>query len=424
MRQEHRSFVAAVAVLVSATLQHGALAVADLGTQDDGDLERRLGGADHLVVMGADDPGSPSPPDKADRFEYHAFYPETLRIHRDDVVRFASMGDHTVTFHPGGVRQDSVFVADELPGDVRAEGFLPSRDDCAMGKGRDHLPACVIDSTDQYLNTGVAVANPDFSARIRFSFPPGSYAYFCSFHPEMSGEIEVVDDEVEIATPAEVDAARQAQVAADTAAAEAIVAEFEAAPPRVVDGRRAWEVQVAARTPDRRVEILSFLPVNLTIEPGDEVEFVVDGLDYHTATFIPDHAGPIGTTPVLFLTYFEFRCDPEDRDGGAPGVAVGLPYLLMDERCPDGQLVEFVYGPSAYEEPLSTPGGIVAGPAPTHDSGLIAGPKLECNDSCDPWTGEPLPSTFEASFPQAGSFGYWCGIHLSRGMSANITVDG
>src|SRR5687767_282147 len=64
---------------------------------------------EHTVVMGAVDPGiadpTPRPPataGRSDRFEYLAYYPDHLRVHRGDTVRFRRDGFHTVTFSPPG----------------------------------------------------------------------------------------------------------------------------------------------------------------------------------------------------------------------------------------------------------------------------------------------------------------------------------
>ena len=88
--------------------------------------------------------------------------------------------------------------------------------------------------------------------------------------------------------------------------------------------------------------------------------------------------------------------------------------------CPAGEL-ELLWAPHAYEQPLRSPGGIVAGPAPVHDSGAMQSGG-GCVDRCDPWTGEPLPQRFDATFPSAGEYGYWCFLHEIRGMTGNISV--
>lgn len=389
-----------------------------------------LRGADHLVTVGADDPGSPGSPSKIDRFEYFDYYPNKLEVHSGDVVRFAWGGAHTVTFYPGGERQDSLFVPDELPGDVRGEGFFPSRYDCAVGLDREHLPPCVLDSTEEYFNSGVAVANPDFASQVRFDLPPGTYSYFCAFHPGMRGRIKVVPDAKRIATPEEVEKQRQAQIAADTKAAEKVVERSKQPRRRVVDGVTRWQVQIGARTPDGRVEILSYLPANLTVAPDEEVEFVMPkvkgGVEWHTATFLRNEVGvAVEYTPLSI----DIRCDADGKDTGAPGVTGALATLVTagefgipENGCVLGE-IEAVYGPTAYERPLRSPGDVVRGPEPVHDSGVLSNPTNKCADTCDPWTNEPLPDRFEAVFPEAGTFSYFCYIHDSRGMFGSITVE-
>ena len=358
---------------------------------------------DHVVAVGADDPGSPAIPAHQDRFEYLAYYPGTVKVHRGDVVRFDYQGDHSVTFYPGGVRRDSVVVPDELEGDVRLEGLFPSRDDCAFGVGAGDLPPCVLSSGDQFLNAGASAADPDYIARVKVDVPPGTYPFFCIFHRGMRGAIEVVGDDEQIPTPGEVEAERRAQVQRDTAAAEAVVAEHQTPVPQVVGGHARWQVAVGGSTADGRVGILSYLPSDLEIAPGDEVEFVLpespeEYLDWHSVSFLPD-----AVREVAPAHYLESRCDLDGRDTGAPGLGVSIATVVTG--CPAGEL-ELVYLPAAYEQPLRSPGGIVAGPAPVHDSGGMAPSGPLCTDRCDPWTGKPLPHKFDATFPAAGEYGY------------------
>lgn len=411
-----------IPTLIATLCIASTVAAAPLATPGERSVDIAASVDDHLVVVGADDPGSPSLPSLADRLEYHAYYPDTLQIHRGDVVRFRYEGEHSVTFYPGGERQDTLLVPDELPTQIRLDGLFPSRDDCNLGAGREHLPPCVLSSPDQYLNAGASPPNLDYTARVQIDLPPGSYAYFCIFHPAMRGEIEVVADEEEIPTPAEVEAERRTQVQADTAAAEAVIAAYEGPPREIVGDRSRWQVQVGGSTPDGRVAILGYLPVNLTIEPGDEVEFVLPpmpgGDEGHSVSFLPDDVRPF--TP---LHYYEFRCDVDGRDTGAPGAPGALAFLAIGSDCPEGEL-EMLWAPQAFAAPLRSPGNVVAGPRPVHDSGALLTPQEVCHDSCDPWTGQPLPDRFEATFPQEGTFTYWCFLHDPRGMAGSITVSG
>ena len=249
--------------------------------------------AEHLVSVGADDPGSPALPAPQDRFEYHAYYPDTLQVQRGDVVSFDYQGEHSVTFYPRGVRRASLLVADEREGDVRLDGVFPSRTDCALGVGADALPPCVLSSADQFLNAGASVPDPDYITRIKVDAPPGTYSYFCVFHRGMRGAIEVVDAGEEVPSAAEVEAERRAQIQRDTAAAEAVVAAHQTPTPKIVDGHARWEVQVGGSTPDGRVALLSYLPSDLEIAPGDEVEFVLPKspaqfVETHSASFLPE----------------------------------------------------------------------------------------------------------------------------------------
>ncbi len=434
----HRATTAIVALLalcglVAATPVTGPAPDAPAGEDGTADRDDRRAadraddpaaalGADHVVHVGADDPASPAPPSPLDRFEYLTYFPERLQVHRGDVVAFVWRGDHTVTFHPGGERVDTLLVADELPLHTRVDGIFPSRDDCDMGLHRSDLPPCAYEGGDQYLNTGASPPSDDYRARIAFDVPPGTYAYFCSFHPQMRGEVEVVPDDVEVPTPAEVDEARRRTIAQLTAEAEAVMAEIEAAPARdVVDGRVRWRVHVGAATADGRVHVLRYLPSDLAIAAGDEVEFVMPPaprVEAHSASFLPL---PDELRALAPAHYLDLRCDQDGTDAGAPGLPGGTALFVAAGGCPVGEL-ETLYQPWAFAAPLAAPDGAVRGDRPVHDSGMMLTPQEGCDDACDPWSGERMPSGFVAHFPEAGTFEYWCFLHDPRGMAASITV--
>lgn len=377
------------------------------------------GFADHKVTAGAYDPAFNNPIDS--RFEYQAFYPSTLQVHRGDVVWFEKRGAHSITFFPDGAQQQTeLFLRDEVPGEVAFHGATPSRTDCAMFDDLEK-PPCRLHSPQQYLSSGVNFLGIG-GMRAEVDLPEGSYSYFCKIHPGMRGEIEVVPESVPVASPEEVEADRVAQIRADTVAGEALIAAFDGPDFEVLDdGRVRWEVQVGGSTDDGRVSLGQFLPAQLSIEPGDEVEFVAGPMsqgahEFHTATFMPrDQAVRFG-----FGNYMNFSCDPDDPHTGLPGVRTVAAAAFTG--CPADSTSELILHPWAYQKPFKAPSNQVVGQAPYHDSGLIFFDDGTCTGRCDPWTGQELPDRSDAAFPAAGSYEVFCLIHAVNGMTATVDV--
>src|SRR5687768_1794272 len=170
------------------------------------------GSTAHTVVMGAVDPAiadtTPRPPATAgrtDRFEYLAYYPDHLRVHRGDTVRFRRDGFHTVTFSPPGQPRRSWLRRDESEG-VTAVEFRDPPSSC----GHDpSVPPCVLSSTSQTLSSGW-----DDLALV-MALDVGTYEYYCTIHEGMQGSVEVVPDTEPLATPTELTEKRAKEVAAE-----------------------------------------------------------------------------------------------------------------------------------------------------------------------------------------------------------------
>lgn len=380
----------------------------------------------HTVVMGAVDPDLSDPSPRApatagrtDRFEYLAYYPEDLKVHRMDTVHFRRDGFHTVTFSPAGEPRRSWLRRDEAEG-ASAVAFREPSPTCGSDPG---LPPCVLSRTSQTLSSGW----DDLALTV--DLDAGVYEYYCTIHEGMDGRLEVVPAHEPLLSPEEVAQARAEQVARDTAAAAALLADSQT-PTVVADGDHLrWTVKVGDITADDRVAILRFMPSNLEIAPGDEVVFEVPGqaeppegrteaaTEIHTATFPDD--------PVLsdfgLLRYLNPACDADDEAAGAPGVPGMYPSLVVG--CPLGSDLELLVQPWAWRSPTRAPGSVVRAPATVHDSGLLAPTNDVCRTACDPWTGARFPSTTPAaSFPNSGTYGYVCLVHPEWGMAASILV--
>lgn len=377
-------------------------------------------GADHLVVAGALEPGWPTEGTAA-RFEYLAYYPTRLQIHRGDVVFFRIDGFHTVTFSPVGEERQGLFRRDEVEPMVAAGHTEPSDRTCGTSV---EAPPCVLDRTDKFVNSGwklmpAGSTDIDHDLKLKVDLPVGTYTYYCTIHTGMEGQIEVVPDDQAIATPEEVEEQRQAQVTADTEAAVATLEqpwplEFEQ-----VDGtdRRRYRIQAGAFTPDKRVSLEQYFPATAEIAPGDEVEFFVPEGGFQS----PEHIEPVYNAHTVSFPndfvrqnvlggarYMPPACDPDGATSGLPGF-VHFPAIFMG--CPDGMEREMWFAPIAFQHPLRAPGDAVLTPATQHDSGMLVTPDGPCRSSCDPWTRERLPTTTTSLFPAEGTFSYSCLLH-------------
>lgn len=380
-------------------------------------------GADHVVAMGAVDPAiaptdaPPASEGRTDRFEYLAYYPDTIQIHRGDVVRFDRRGGHTATFTPDDEPRVPLWRRDETEDVAAIDGFLPSHDGCG-GQGQD---PCVF-TGDERFNTGWA------SMAVAVDAPEGSYDYYCAIHGGMKGTIEVVDDATPVASPEEVEQARKDAIAEDTAAGEALIAANQTPEFEQVDDHRRWFVKAGDVTDDGRVAVLRFLPSNLEIAPGDEVEYVASGADVpgpgldeisaevHTVTFPNDPAN----STLGVGRYILPACDPDDPSADLPGVPTG-PVGFVTTDCPAGSTFEYLMLPNAWQHPMRPPEDVVL-PGSPYDSGLLVQEGAPCRTGCDPWTEEPFPSTTAANFPAEGTYSYVCLVHPTFGMSGGIEV--
>lgn len=421
--------LAATLLLVAAThgiTQPEQAAPATLSASPDGVQDPAVPyEADHLVVAGAVEPQWSTTP----RFEYLAYYPTHLRIHRGDVVYFRTDGFHTVTFSPEGQPREGFFRRDEVEPYAAFQHDLPSDPSCGTSA---EAPPCVLDSTDTFVNSGWNLGLGPFTndLKLQVDLPEGIYDYYCTIHTGMEGTIQVVPDEEPIATPAEVEADRQAEVEADTATAHDVLTNPPAMrPPEQVGDHRRWFVQAGEITSDQRVAVLQYFPSSLAIAPGDEVEFFVPAVgeplpgrtepvfEAHTATFEPR---AVHDNAPSFVHYLNPMCDPDDPEAGLPGVSLA-PALLVG--CPDGLAVELGMQPWMYQQPLRAHGNAVATETTYDDSGFLVTPDVPCRSGCDPWTGERLPSTSTSSFPAGGQFVYRCQVHGTV-MGGAISVSG
>lgn len=391
-----------------------------------------------------------------DKFVYTAYYPTHLQVHRGDVVEWqfpASYGGwHTVSFTHGDVLPH-LWRADEHPGvigmaDAWAYGHEQGDDDVQCGRfswlyAPDEQERCILteddidDPGDQFSSN---ILDRFFSTVDAGSFvaevdlPEGTYSYFCKIHPQMTGTLEVVPPGAAVDNPTEAELVRQRDADHQNATARAEELSKRAWNPLT----REWTVHVGAETTDGRVEVLDYLPGKVTARRGDTVRFVGGTQEPNTVTFSPAPQGGFnlggdctattctgGLSSPHGLTGFAFiwLCDPDDTSSGAPGIPLAaVPSRVADDRAQgaidagcvevDGEVPtrpEMVAGPTmASAQPA--PRNLVAGTDTWHNSGILFAPGTP-RAFLDKPDGTEFPTDFEATFPTAGTFPYFCIAH-------------
>jgi plastocyanin len=223
----------------------------------------------------------------------NAFFPDTLRIHVGDTVHWQRNGNeiHTVTFLAGTPLPD--LTIDAPPG-------LPSP------RMRNPLIAFPVTPADgrydgtTFATSGIFGPDPDIFQGVE-SFDltftrRGTYNYVCVVHGVgMSGQIIVVDRDRDIPSPREVDRRSRRLIAAALAQAPAAIAQGNAEVPPPTpnpDGTTTYHVLVGFNV--GQLALFHFFPEELTVQPGDTVEWTFsmeDGAP-HTITFLNGEEAP------------------------------------------------------------------------------------------------------------------------------------
>lgn len=304
----------------------------------------------------------------AGAWQFMRFYPESITINAGDTIvwQLNSAEPHTVTLPKPGEKSPELVVAEA--GKDQRMMFNPL---AILPQGKESYDGTAL------TGSGQMGGEPQFPTEYKLTFTkPGTYDYFCAFHPMMKGTVVVqAAGEPYPETQAQIYDGVREQLEADTQAAMKAKPEAEKAATRPgPNGSTIYEVKMGYG--DGILAWMRFNPTKLTIKVGDTVEWNQADTDTpHTVTFTSE-----GQEPEMVLA--------EKQAAGPPNLILN-PEVLM----PAGK---GTYSGTGY-----------------FNSGFIWGTK-------DP---TPGPRTYSLTFDTPGTYKYTCILHDMMGMQGEITVQ-
>lgn len=233
-----------------------------------------------------------------------AFFPDSLRIHVGDTVRW-NIGTHeihTVTFLAGAPAPDLLIPApagSPSPLEFHPVAVTPAR------------PADGLYDGSYFVNSGLLSLDPGLATSFDLTFTkPGTYTYLCLVHGVgMSGEVVVLPADSWVPSPAQTLELANWQLAGEMANLNTAFAKAAALVPAPVvnsDGTTTYHVILGYSTGN--IDLVHFFPSYLNVRPGDTVIWnylaPTDGMSMapHTVTFLNGTPDPSLTLPgTLFI---------------------------------------------------------------------------------------------------------------------------
>jgi plastocyanin len=323
-----------------------------------------------------------------------AYFPTTLRIRAGDTLVWKFNGDephhrHTVTFTGGKFPGPFVVASGGGPGEV-----VPTRNVLVPGGPagqRMFNPVALwptrpagapVETYDggTYVNSGHMLKRPlapGVPAVETFSLTftkPGTYRYYCVFHPHMQGVVEVLPaTATDVMGQADLDRMAEAET-------KHLLAVFEKAKGVKRTARQdpgpgdtsVWYVRAGSfdLSGEMRAQPFEYLPKNVTVKAGDTV--VWESVDVHTITF-----NPTPLAPELHI---------------ARPQADGRPQVIQNPKVYTPAKPTGFYDPTQYYN--SSTLGVTA----------------------------PIGTSWSLSFDKPGVYEYFCALHHQMGMKGTVTV--
>jgi plastocyanin len=292
--------------------------------------------------------------DSADRaLQVQAFLPTQITVNEGDTITWTMNPEfvHTVTFLSGLPAPPVVAPEGNVVVQPAATAF-PSGGPSYDGTG--------------LVNSGL-LEGKGKAFSLSFS-KAGSYGYVCLLHPGMAGTVTVqAAGSAYPMTQAQVDALANTQLYDKLSQADQYARNAQVSSKAGANGATSYTVVNGAG--GNQASVLRFLPVNLTVQPGDSVTWLgSDPHEVHTVTFYD----PAGKVPDFIV--------PQPQPSGPPK-------LVLPHAAPENDTV--VDSNELY------------------NSGLL------------------LPDqTYTSTFPKPGVYTYVCVVHAPQGMFGTITVAG
>ena len=270
-------------------------------------------------------------------WEYLDFFPrDNVNVHSGDVVNFAFNpntpdGFHTATLLPTGTTPAQAWAATPLavpdtsdpPGSlplfnpaITAPTFAPPGAPVPGACG-DVATPCTFTGGAQ-LSSGASGPGANFAVKV--TAPAGTYDVICLVHPGMHLSFKVVAASTPASTQADLDAASNTQLAADTAEGTAATAAV-AATSTVTNANGTHTITMHAGTRTAHVAVDEMLPANVKTHPGDKVTWLGTPDYVHTVTF-PQGSGSNSVDPFAGAEC-ETPSGPEPPPTGPPPFGCG-----------------------------------------------------------------------------------------------------
>jgi len=229
------------------------------------------------------------------------FAPQSIQVHRGDTIMWHFASFHNVHFASAPAELITVTDVNGQPTpQINPVVAFPTIQNGADYQGGD-------------ANSGIPVGENAFlTFSLVIDLPPGTYSYVCDIHPGMIGTIIVVEDDVEIPSPAEVAEQGQTELSQMFQAAAAAGEQLLAGASTAVENS-TFNVTVGSGDTGR-VTINQFTSPVAVIQAGQSVTWTnpANGIEPHSVT----------STAFQGEEFI-----PLMQDGAPPVIAVG-PALL------------------------------------------------------------------------------------------------
>lgn len=287
------------------------------------------------------------------------FFPRTITIHAGDTITWTKRTLLPHTVH---------FLSGAKP----PEDVIPQKDGKFLFNPEIALPQ----GGKTYDGTGIAASGflpEQMGLQWSLTFTkPGTYAYVCAVHPGMAGTVVVLPKAAKLpSTQAQYDAASAKGLADELAKGKAALAAIRPATTR--SGTTTTHGLTLSGVAPAHISFMRFAPGAITVKAGDTVRWdMKDAFEIHTVTF-----PGAGQVPP-FVT-------PEPQPQGPP---------------------KFFFTPRV----MSPVAGPYKGNGYYNSSILLPPPA-------------PGPHTYSLRFTKAGTYTYWCVVHVPEGMRGTIIVQ-